>query len=40
MRNADADYYGYMDDDDGLLVPLEKIDEEKTIEKINKVGYN
>lgn len=36
MRNADADYYGYMDDDDGLLVPLEKIDEEKTIEKINK----
>ncbi|CAH2075100.1 unnamed protein product, partial [Iphiclides podalirius] len=24
MRDVDADYYGYRDDDDGLLVPLEK----------------
>lgn len=37
MRNVDADYYGYMDDDDGLLVPLEKIEEAKSIEKKNKV---
>ncbi|KPJ11250.1 Pre-mRNA-splicing factor ISY1-like [Papilio machaon] len=24
MRDVDADYYGYRDDDDGLLLPLEK----------------
>lgn len=24
MRDIDADYYGYRDDDDGLLLPLEK----------------
>lgn len=24
MRDVDADYYGYMDDDDGRLVPLER----------------
>lgn len=24
MRDVDADYYGYRDDDDGLLIPLEK----------------
>lgn len=23
MKDIDADYYGYMDDDDGILVPLE-----------------
>ena len=27
-RNADADYYGYCDEDDGVIVPLE-LDEEK-----------
>uniref|UniRef100_A0A915DIR6 Uncharacterized protein n=1 Tax=Ditylenchus dipsaci TaxID=166011 RepID=A0A915DIR6_9BILA len=36
MRNVDADYYGYMDDDDGLLVPLEKAEEEKAIRKIEE----
>lgn len=37
MRNVDADYYGYMDDDDGLLIPLEKAEEENSIKKINEV---
>lgn len=23
MRDVDADYYGYRDDDDGILIPLE-----------------
>lgn len=23
MKDIDADYYGYMDDDDGILIPLE-----------------
>lgn len=40
MRNVDADYYGYMDDDDGLLVPLEKAEEQKAIAKINAVSTN
>jgi len=29
MRNVDADYYGYRDDDDGLLEPLEAAAEEE-----------
>lgn len=37
MKNVDADYYGYMDDDDGLLVPLEKVAEEKAKLAIKKV---
>ncbi|KAI1723324.1 isy1-like splicing family domain-containing protein [Ditylenchus destructor] len=36
MKNVDAGYYGYMDDDDGLLVPLEKAEEEKAINRINE----
>lgn len=24
MKDIDADYYGYMDDDDGILIPLEQ----------------
>ena len=36
MRNVDADYYGYMDDDDGLLVPLEKAEELAAIARINE----
>lgn len=24
MREVDASYYGYMDDEDGLLIPLEE----------------
>ncbi|XP_039254400.2 pre-mRNA-splicing factor ISY1 homolog [Styela clava] len=31
MRNLDADYYGYRDEDDGVLVPLEKEVEAKLI---------
>lgn len=38
MRNVDAGYYGYMDDDDGLLIPLEKTEEENAIKKINAVN--
>jgi pre-mRNA-splicing factor ISY1 len=33
MRNIDADYYGYMDDDDGLLVPVEEKCEKEAIRK-------
>ena len=29
MKDIDADYYGYRDDDDGVLIPLERL-EEKT----------
>lgn len=31
MRDVDADYYGYRDDDDGLLEPLEREAELKSI---------
>lgn len=24
MKDIDADYYGYRDDDDGILIPLEQ----------------
>ncbi|KAK9881690.1 hypothetical protein WA026_017207 [Henosepilachna vigintioctopunctata] len=33
MKDIDADYYGYMDDDDGILIPLEKEAEKKSISK-------
>ncbi|KAK3921886.1 Pre-mRNA-splicing factor ISY1-like protein [Frankliniella fusca] len=33
MKDIDADYYGYRDDDDGLLLPLEEIAEKKAREK-------
>jgi pre-mRNA-splicing factor ISY1 len=33
MKNIDADYYGYMDDDDGLLVPNEEKCEKEAIKK-------
>ena len=29
MKDIDADYYGYRDEDDGILVPLEKEIEKK-----------
>lgn len=29
MKDIDADYYGYRDDDDGLLLPLEAVAEKK-----------
>ncbi|KIH57057.1 hypothetical protein ANCDUO_12754, partial [Ancylostoma duodenale] len=37
MKNVDADYYGYLDDDDGLLIPLEKEEEKKAIAQAEKV---
>lgn len=39
MKDIDADYYGYMDDDDGILIPIEmraeKIGTFKLIHKLN-----
>ena len=29
MKDIDADYYGYRDDDDGVLIPLERLEEKK-----------
>lgn len=38
MKDIDADYYGYRDDDDGILMPIEKEAEEKgIILKINLI---
>jgi pre-mRNA-splicing factor ISY1 len=34
MRDVDADYYGYRDDDDGILEPLEKEAEATAIDKL------
>lgn len=36
MKDIDADYYGYMDDDDGILVPLEQRAEQEAREKYIK----
>lgn len=33
MKNIDADYYGYRDEDDGVLVPLEKEAQKKALER-------
>lgn len=32
MKDIDADYYGYRDDDDGLLLPAEMTEEKKGLE--------
>ena len=29
MKDIDADYYGYRDDDDGILTPLEQAEERR-----------
>lgn len=34
MKDIDADYYGYRDDDDGILIPLEDKTEKITVAKI------
>jgi len=34
MKGIDADYYGYRDDDDGILAPLEKAAEGKRLEEL------
>jgi len=33
MKDIDADYYGYMDDDDGILIPLEQKAKKQAIAK-------
>jgi len=33
MKDIDADYYGYRDDDDGVLLPIEMGEERKAIQK-------
>lgn len=40
MKDIDADYYGYMDDDDGILIPLElKAEKEcKLPRKVRDIG--
>ncbi|KAK2722754.1 pre-mRNA-splicing factor ISY1 homolog isoform X2 [Artemia franciscana] len=34
MKDVDADYYGYRDDDDGILVQLEREEEKKAIREV------
>ena len=34
MKDIDADYYGYRDDDDGILIPLEEKVEKEAREKL------
>ncbi|KAK0411161.1 hypothetical protein QR680_005520 [Steinernema hermaphroditum] len=34
VKNVDADYYGYMCDDDGVLIPLEMAEEARSIASI------
>ncbi|XP_064115462.1 pre-mRNA-splicing factor ISY1 homolog [Macrobrachium nipponense] len=36
MKDIDADYYGYRDDDDGVLIPLERKAERKVIKEAVK----
>ncbi|CAD5232941.1 unnamed protein product [Bursaphelenchus xylophilus] len=36
IKNVDAHYYGYMDEDDGWLIPLEKPEEEKSIQRLEE----
>ena len=37
MRDVDADYYGYRDDDDGILIPLEEKAEKLAIAEAVRV---
>lgn len=34
-KNIDADYYGYRDEEDGVLLEIEKQYEEQLIEKLS-----
>lgn len=36
MKYIDADYYGYRDDDDGILIPLEKARSEQLEKKAHE----
>ncbi|KAG7153406.1 pre-mRNA-splicing factor ISY1 homolog [Homarus americanus] len=40
MKDIDADYYGYRDDDDGVLIPLERKAERKAIQAAVKQYTN
>ncbi|KAK8725483.1 hypothetical protein OTU49_010881 [Cherax quadricarinatus] len=40
MKDIDADYYGYRDDDDGVLIPLERKAERKAIKAAVKQYTN
>lgn len=40
MKDIDADYYGYRDDDDGVLLPIEMREEKKGTRIINKMYIN
>lgn len=33
MKDIDADYYGYRDDDDGILVQLEAVEQVRAIQE-------
>lgn len=33
MKDIDADYYGYRDEDDGIVVPLEREVEKRVMDK-------
>nr|CAD7601818.1 unnamed protein product [Timema genevievae] len=35
MKDIDADYYGYRDDDDGILIPLEQNEERKAVAAVS-----
>lgn len=39
MKDIDADYYGYRDDDDGILMPLEKEAEKKGIKRLTFLRF-
>jgi len=34
VKDIDADYYGYRDEDDGVIVPLELIAQREAIKKV------
>lgn len=39
MKDIDADYYGYRDDDDGVLIPLEQEEEKEGERKFIVTNY-
>ena len=36
MKNVDAEYFGYRDEEDGVIVPLEQEEEKKVAEQMMK----
>ena len=37
MKDIDADYYGYRDEDDAVLLPLEKVKDSFVKDKVFKI---